>query len=71
MTAGPQSPPPLPPRIVAVAYLLAAICVVVPPAVVGALFAGVVLVRRGLRRHGASVVVLALACGSIGIVLLR
>lgn len=71
MTAGRQAPPPLAPRIVAVAYLLAAICVVVPPAVVGALFAGVVLVRRGLRGHGAGVVVLALGCASLGIVLLR
>jgi hypothetical protein len=71
MTVRRQTPQPLASRVVAVAYLLAVICVVVPPAVLGALFAGVVLLRRGLRGHGAAVVVLALSCASLGIVLLR
>ena len=61
----------LPPRIVAVAYLLAAVCLVVPLAVVGAIFAGVVLVNRGRRGHGIGVIVLALACTAAGVALLR
>lgn len=65
------APEDLPPRIVAVAYLLAAVCAVVPLAVLGALFAGVVLVKRGLRGHGAGVIALAFACTALGVVLLR
>lgn len=62
---------PLPPRLVAVAYALAAVCAVVPLAVVGAVFAGVVVFNRGLRNHGIAVVVLAIACATLGIALLR
>jgi hypothetical protein len=71
--AGKPPPPqePLPPRIVAVAYLLAAICAVVPLAVVGAIFAGVVVANRGLRGHGTAVIVLAIACAALGVVLLQ
>ena len=61
----------MPPRIVAVAYLLAAVCAVVPLAVVGAVFAGVVLVNRGLRGHGSAVIALALIATGVGIALLR
>ncbi len=67
---GPQ-PEDLPPRIVAVAYLLAIVCAVVPLAVLGALFAGAVLVNRGLRGHGAAVIALALISTAVGVVLLR
>jgi len=61
----------LPPRIVAIAYLLAAVCAVVPLAVVGAIFCGVVLVNRGVRGHGAGVIALALVSTALGFVLLR
>ena len=59
----------LPPRIVAVAYVLAAICAMLPLALLGALFAGGVLFNRGLRGHGAGVIVLSLVCTAVGIVL--
>jgi len=71
MAGEPIQPEPLPPRIVAVAYLLAAVCLVVPLAVVGAIFAGVVVANRGHRGHGASVIVLAIAAAAVGIALLR
>jgi len=71
MTDEPVPQEPISPRIVAVAYLLASICVVVPLAVVGAIFAGVVVSNRGLRRHGAAVIVLAIVCAALGVVLLR
>ena len=61
----------LPPRIVAVAYVLAAICAMLPLALLGALFAGGVLFNRGLRGHGMGVIVLSLACTAAGVVLLR
>ena len=54
-----------------VAYLLAAVCVLVPLAVVGALFAGVALMRRNRPLEGAGVVALGLACAALGVVLLR
>jgi len=69
-----QAQPPsqeLPARVVAVAYLLAAVCALVPLALVGAIIAGVVLFNRGLRGHGAGVIALALACTALGIALLR
>ena len=53
------------------AYLLAAICLVVPLAVVGAIFAGVVVANRGLRRHGIAVIALAIACAAGGVLMMR
>jgi hypothetical protein len=70
----PRDEPPaadLPPRIVAIAYVLAAICAMLPLALLGALFAGAVLYSRGLRGHGAGVIALSLVCTAIGVVLLR
>lgn len=69
MAAGDERPDELPPRIVAVAYVLGAVCLVMPLAVLGAIFAGVVLVNRGRRGHGAGVIALALLCTGLGIAL--
>ncbi len=66
-----EQPADLPPRIIAVAYVLAAICAMLPLALLGALFAGSVLFNRGLRGHGAGVIALSLLCTAVGIVLLR
>ena len=64
---------PLPVRSSAVvaAYLLAALCLLIPLAVVGSTFAGIVLWRRGLRSHGAAVVGLGVACSVFGVAALR
>ena len=64
-------PAPVPPPAIAAAYVLALLCLMLPLAVVGSTFAGVVLVRRGLRGHGAAVLVLGVACVAIGITALR
>ena len=45
-------------------------CLLVPLAIFGALFAGVVLWRRGLPQHGVGVVALALACMAFGVTVL-
>jgi hypothetical protein len=58
---------PVRPSAVVAAYLLAALCVLIPLAVVGSTFAGIVLWRRGLRSHGAAVVGLGVACGVFGV----
>lgn len=60
-----------PTRIVVSAYLLAAVCVVVPLALIGALFAGVVLLRRSRRAEGLGVIAVAIACTVLGILLIR
>lgn len=60
-----------PTRVVVAAYLLAAVCVVVPLAVLGALFAGVALARRNRPLSGMAVIALGLACTALGIALLR
>jgi hypothetical protein len=52
-----------------VAYLLAAVCVLAPLAVVGAVFAGIVLVRRNRPRDGVQVITLGLACTALGLVI--
>jgi hypothetical protein len=64
---------PLPVRAPAVvaAYLLAALCLLIPLAVLGSTFAGMVLWRRGQRPHGAAVVGLGLACLTLGVTALR
>ncbi len=53
------------------AYLLAAVCLLVPLALVGALFAGVALMRRNRAVEGAGVIALGLACTALGLALLR
>ena len=55
----------------AVAYLLAVVCLLVPLALIGALFAGVALIRRNRPADGWGVIVVAAAATVIGVVLLR
>jgi hypothetical protein len=57
----------IPPRLVVVAYVLAALCTVAPLAVLGAGFAGAVLFTRGRRGAGAGVVATAALCAMLGI----
>lgn len=52
-------------------YLLAALCLLLPLAVIGALFAGVALMRRGRPRAGAGILVLGAALTVIGLTLVR
>jgi hypothetical protein len=66
-----DGPLPVRPQAVGAAYLLAALCLLVPLAVVGSTFAGIVLWRRGLRGHGAAVVGLGFACMAFGVTALR
>ena len=54
-----------------VAYLLAAVCVLAPLAIVGAVFAGLVLLRRNRARDGVQVIALGVACTALGLVLWR
>lgn len=60
-----------PTRIVVIAYLLALVCVLVPLALLGALFAGVALVRRNRPLDGSGVIVVAVACTAFGLLVLR
>lgn len=60
-----------PTRLVVSAYLLAAVCLLVPLAVVGAVFAGVVLARRNRPGSGAAVIALALVCTALAVTVLR
>lgn len=53
------------------AYLLAVVCLLVPLALAGALFAGVALMRRNRAGDGAGVIAVAVACTALGVVLLR
>ena len=62
---------PVRPQVVAAGYLLAALCLLIPLAVVGSIFAGTVLWRRGLRSHGAAVIGLSVACVVFGVMALR
>ena len=66
-----DGPLPVRPQVVAAAYLLAALCLLVPLAVVGSTFAGIVLYRRGLRPHAAAVIGLGFACMVFGATALR
>jgi hypothetical protein len=59
MDDGPLRPRP---QVVVVAYMLAALCLLIPLAVAGSTFAGTVLWQRGLRSHGAAVAGLGVAC---------
>lgn len=60
-----------PTRVVVAAYALAAVCLLVPLALIGALFAGVALARRNRPAEGAGVIVLALVCTALAVALLR
>lgn len=66
-----DGPLPVRPQVIVVAYLLAALCLLIPLAVVGSTFAGAVLWGRGLRQHGAAVVGLGIACTVFGVAALR
>ena len=54
-----------------VAYLLAIVCLLVPLALAGALFAGLALMRRNRPADGAGVIVVGLLATALGLVLLR
>jgi hypothetical protein len=54
-----------------VAYLLAGVCLLVPFALAGALFAGVALMRRNRPADGAGVIAVALLATALGLLLLR
>ena len=62
--------PPVPPRLIAVAYVLALTCMLVPLGVLLAGFAALVLVRRGQPQHGLGVLVVAVAATAFGILVL-
>jgi len=62
--------PEMPPRFVGIAYVLALVCFLAPLAILGAGFAGAVLIRRGRQGHGIAVIVVAIAC-AVGGFLLR
>jgi hypothetical protein len=64
-------PQPLPQRVVIVAYLLAALCMLIPLAFVGAAFAGVVLIRRGRPIDGTVVIALGALGVAIAVTALR
>ena len=61
----------MPARVVVAAYLLAALCLLIPLAMLGAGFAGVVLIGRGRRAEGIGVIAFGVACTVAGITLLR
>ncbi len=56
----------IPPRMVAIAYVLALLCLVTPLTVLGSGFAGAVLFTRGMRREGAGVIVVSVICVAVG-----
>lgn len=58
--------PELPGRVIAAAYLLAAVCVLVPFGVLGVIFVAAVLFRRDARAHAIAVLALGLACAILG-----
>jgi hypothetical protein len=66
-----DGPFPVKSQAIVTAYILAAIAMLVPIAVVGSTFAAVVLWRRGLRGHGAAVFALGIACAAIAVMALR
>jgi hypothetical protein len=53
------------------AYLLAAVCLLVPLALAGALFAGVALMRRNRVGDGAGVIAVGVIATALGLLLLR
>ena len=66
-----DEPLPMRPQVIVAGYLLAALCLLIPLAIVGSTFAGSVLWRRGLRNHGAAVIGLGIACVAFGVAALR
>jgi hypothetical protein len=56
---------------VVVAYLLAAVCLLLPLALIGAVFAGVALTRRNRPADGMGVIVVAVVATALGLLLLR
>ena len=65
------TPEEVPARLVVVAYVLALVCAVAPLAVLGAAFAGSVLLTRGRRGAGLGVIAVAVACSALGLLMLR
>lgn len=59
------------PQAIVAAYLLAVLCLLIPLSVVGSTYAGAVLARRGLRAHGATVLVLGVVCTAVAVLILR
>jgi hypothetical protein len=57
--------------VVVVAYLLAIVCLVVPLALAGALFAGIALMRRNRAMDGFGVIVVGVLATALGLILLR
>ena len=66
-----DEPPRDPTHLVVVAYLLAAVCLLVPLALIGALFAGVVLIRRNRPYAGAGVIATAVLCTGLAVTVLH
>jgi hypothetical protein len=58
--------PDLPGRVIAAAYLLALVCVLVPFGIIGVAFVSAVLFRRDARAHAVGVTVLAIVCAILG-----
>ena len=58
--------PELPGRVIAAAYLLALVCVLVPFGIVGVAFVGVVLMQRDARGHAIAVIALGVVCAVLG-----
>ena len=56
---------------VVVAYLLAIVCLLLPLALLGALFAGVALMRRNRPADGLGVIAVAVLATALGLILLR
>ena len=54
-----------------VAYLIAILCFLLPLVLVGALFAGVALIRRNRQADGAGVLFVAVLATSLGLILLH
>ncbi len=59
----------VPTRLVVIAYVLALVCALLPLAILGAGFAGAVLMQRGRRGAGAGVIALAVLSTAVGFLL--
>ena len=69
MTDEPPIQEDVPARLIVIAYVIALICALLPLAVLGAGFAGAVVIQRGRRAEGAGVIVVAIAATALGIAL--
>ena len=56
----------LPGRVVAAAYLLALVCVMVPFGIIGVAYVAVVLAQREQRVHALGVVAVGIVCAILG-----